>query len=231
MQSRVSPPWYLPCIAVVWLGTLSASQSHWAQASPATRAAVARTHPAERQTASRGASGDLYFDPAASQNRQRAPSAAGQIYKATIVPHWFAENTCFWYRNDLPEGKREYILVDALKGTRRPAFDHQRLAQSLQQNGLPDCRADRLLIDWMQFNRAGTQCVLRIRGRNYRCNLTDYAIQTKDVAISGDDQGCKPLTPENVPRMSQRTGLETTVTFVNRTDGELQLMWLDTGGQ
>src|SRR5690349_1344308 len=32
------------------------------------------------------------------------------MYKAQITPHWFANNTRFWYRNDLGGGSKEFIL-------------------------------------------------------------------------------------------------------------------------
>jgi dipeptidyl aminopeptidase/acylaminoacyl peptidase len=40
------------------------------------------------------------------------------VYKLRVVPRWDADGNRFWYRNDLPGGKAEYVLVDALKGTR-----------------------------------------------------------------------------------------------------------------
>src|SRR5262249_13121624 len=39
--------------------------------------------------------------------RQRVP-----VYKSRIAPHWFDDNTRFWYRNDLPGGCRDFVLVD-----------------------------------------------------------------------------------------------------------------------
>ena len=35
------------------------------------------------------------------QDRMRGPRRVEGYYKGRITPHWFAENTCFWYRNDL----------------------------------------------------------------------------------------------------------------------------------
>lgn len=31
----------------------------------------------------------------------RRGTTANEVFKDRIVPHWFAENACFWYRNDL----------------------------------------------------------------------------------------------------------------------------------
>ena len=58
---------------------------------------------------------------------QRSRRVEG-YYKGQITPHWFAENKCFWYRNDLSGGAREFIVVNAEQGTRQPAFDHAELA-------------------------------------------------------------------------------------------------------
>src|SRR6185436_14257478 len=55
------------------------------------------------------------------------------IYKSSVTPHWFHENTCFWYRNNLKGGTKEFIFVNAELGTRQPAFDHAKLAASLSK--------------------------------------------------------------------------------------------------
>src|SRR5262245_40656292 len=44
--------------------------------------------------------------------RQRQQGQSGQVYKASVTPHWFANNTRFWYRNDLRGGGKEFILVE-----------------------------------------------------------------------------------------------------------------------
>jgi len=43
---------------------------------------------------------------------------SGKVFKARVDPHWFDNGDKFWYRNDLPGGKKEFVLVDAVKGTR-----------------------------------------------------------------------------------------------------------------
>ena len=56
-------------------------------------------------------------------------STSPMIFKASVRPEW-AETHRFWYKNSLPEGT-EYIMVDALKKVRQPAFDHEKLANAL----------------------------------------------------------------------------------------------------
>ena len=64
-----------------------------------------------------------------------APRAGGLVFKTRITPHWFHQDNRFWYRNDLPGGAGEFIVVDAEHGSRQPAFDHQKLAAGLIEGG------------------------------------------------------------------------------------------------
>ncbi len=35
-----------------------------------------------------------------------------KVYKTKAEPHWFSNNFHFWYRNDLPGGSREFVVID-----------------------------------------------------------------------------------------------------------------------
>src|SRR5947209_8294006 len=70
---------------------------------------------------------------AVDQRRGRFGGPERGVYKAQISAHWFQNNTRFWYRNDLRDGAKEFVVVDAEKGIRRPAFDHQKLAAALSK--------------------------------------------------------------------------------------------------
>src|SRR5689334_16912949 len=71
--------------------------------------------------------GDPWYSPPPQQLSRRPTEGDRLVFKMRITPHWFDGNHRFWYRNDLPGGAKEFILVDAAGGTRRPAFDHARL--------------------------------------------------------------------------------------------------------
>src|ERR1039458_4297982 len=62
---------------------------------------------------------------------------AGLMFRDRVEPHWLADATGetngFWYRVNLPENRREFILVNALAGRREPAFDQARVAKALSQ--------------------------------------------------------------------------------------------------
>jgi dipeptidyl aminopeptidase/acylaminoacyl peptidase len=70
-----------------------------------------------------------------------------KVFKARVEPHWFDGNNRFWYRNDLAGGLHEFVLVDAVRGTREPAFDHARLAAALAKATAREVAADRLPFD------------------------------------------------------------------------------------
>jgi dipeptidyl aminopeptidase/acylaminoacyl peptidase len=55
------------------------------------------------------------------------------VFRSRVVPHWLSGGERFWYRNQLPHGESEFILVDATGGTRRPAFDSARVADLLSK--------------------------------------------------------------------------------------------------
>ncbi len=48
----------------------------------------------------------------------KGKGGGSQVYKMSIAPQWFDNNTKFWYRNDLKAGTKEFVLVDLEKGTR-----------------------------------------------------------------------------------------------------------------
>ncbi|QEH36339.1 Prolyl tripeptidyl peptidase precursor [Aquisphaera giovannonii] len=67
---------------------------------------------------------------------------AGKVFKARVQAHWFSDGHRFWYRNDLADGAREFVLVDAEKAERKPLFDHAKLAEALQKaSGKPQDKA------------------------------------------------------------------------------------------
>src|SRR5437016_859056 len=63
------------------------------------------------------------------QATPRRDEGSRRVFKDRIKPHWI--NTRFWYRNDLRGGAKEVILVDAERGTRGRAVDHETVAKQI----------------------------------------------------------------------------------------------------
>ncbi len=104
-------------------------------------------------------------------------NAAGpKIYRDKVAPHWFAGNNKFWYRVELPGDAREFILVDAAQGTRRPAFDHERVARALGEKTGQPVTADHLPIEALHFSDEGGSVVLTGKDAAWRCDLSTYQL-------------------------------------------------------
>ncbi len=154
-------------------------------------------------------------------------TTANKVYKDRIRVHWFQDNTRFWYRNDLADGKREFILVDAEAGRRRDAFDGQQLATALAEASGKDVDAEKLDIDRLVFDPNGTSVTFSFEGQWWECDLGSYKIE----ATTAEDVPSSSLRPFRFPRPSRQTGEETAITFINRTDKAIDVYWIQSGGQ
>lgn len=93
-----------------------------------------------------------------------------KVFRSTVRPHWLPGGTSFWYRVETGPKKKEYVFVDAVKGTRKPDFP---------------APPEKLL----------------------------------------------PPQDPDVSRRSQGKGDESSLVFVNRTAGTVELFWLDFHGK
>jgi dipeptidyl aminopeptidase/acylaminoacyl peptidase len=122
------------------------------------------------------------------------------VYKDRIVPHWFGGDSKFWYRNDLKGGTREFVLVDAEKGTRGPAFDHAKLAAGLSQAAAHNYRADKLPFDSITFTEDGKAVQFDVAGKTWVCDLNTYHCadskqKEKEPAVEKSSESLEPLAP------------------------------------
>ncbi len=150
---------------------------------------------------------------------------AEKVFRQHVTAHWLAGNTRFWYRNDLAGGAREFIMVDAEQGKREPAFDHVRLAGALTTAAGEQIKADRLEIDKLEFTES--ELSFTGYGKRWKCDTSNYEVQ----AVTGQERQTTSLTATAEPRRSSRTGEETYITFINRTEGIIEVFWIDTEGQ
>ena len=163
---------------------------------------------------------------------ERAPNlrkvTENKVYRDRIQPNWLPGGTQFWYQVKTGADAHEFVFVDADKGTREPAFDHTRLAESLTKAGVKGARVEKLPIEKLELKPSENALSFRAGGKSWRCDSKTYELReeppTKDEPLSG-------LPAEDAPRASTRTGSETSLTFINRTDGEVELFWLTAEGE
>jgi dipeptidyl aminopeptidase/acylaminoacyl peptidase len=154
-------------------------------------------------------------------------TTANKVFKDRVTAHWLKDNKRFWYRNDLPEGKREFIFVDTDKGIRQPAFDHERLAGSLSKAANQRIEAEKLDIDRLMFDETVSSLTFSYNSKWWKCDLRSYEIE----ATSRDERATPSLEPLRRWRSSRRTGKETSITFINRTDKDIDIYWIDSERQ
>jgi len=112
-----------------------------------------------------------------------AAQSQGKVFKATLTPHWFGNNTRFWYRNDLRGGAKEFVLVDAEKGTRLLAFDHPKLAAALSKAAGKEYSATRLPFDRIEFTDDVKAVRFRVAGTTWQCDLASYECTRSDKEV------------------------------------------------
>lgn len=91
----------------------------------------------------------------------------------------------FWYRNDLREGAKEFIVVDAERGTREPAFDHQKLAVALSKAAGQDYKAEHLPFSEIEFIEEGKVLRIEAADKAWRCDLSSYECTEAGHAVPG----------------------------------------------
>jgi len=94
-------------------------------------------------------------------------STRDTVFRASVRPEWSGDGRRLWYRNDLADGVKEYILVDVTKGERKPAFDHARLAEALAKAAGKPVDATKLALDRLAFAEDGAT-TFAFEGKSYR---------------------------------------------------------------
>ena len=118
------------------------------------------------------------------QTTPRRDEGPRRVFKGRIAPHWFHENTRFWYRNDLRGGAKEFVLVDAERGTRATAFDHESLAVNLSKAAGAECKADWLPFDDIEFTDDSKAVRFNVGDAAWKCELNSYECSRTDAKAS-----------------------------------------------
>ena len=111
-----------------------------------------------------------------------------KVIKSEIEPHWFVDNRWFWYRNDLAEGRREFLTVNARNGKKRAAFNHARLAQKLHDAMDKDFDPERLPFRSVHFENGRGIVRFIVDDKNWSWNR-----KTRELRQTSD----RPPIPES----------------------------------
>ena len=145
----------------------------------------------------------------------------GRLYRDKVTPHWNGRGTQFWYRNDLPQDAREFILVDAENGSRQPLFDHGKLAAAFTGLLKRPVTAKNLPVAEVDFPAEGsTSWILKGPAGEFKWNAAENTLMLVQAAAAA---GLQLFLP---PRPSGTSAEDTQIIFTNRWTQPVTLVWI-----
>ena len=96
------------------------------------------------------------------------------VDRGNVFPNWLPGDK-FWYRVLTPAGS-EFILVDATKGTRAVAFDHEKLAASLSSATSKKYTGSMLPFQVINYSADGKSITFRSDGKQWKYDLQNSSL-------------------------------------------------------
>ena len=117
-------------------------------------------------------------------NYQRADSLPqrfnSSVFNATLTANWYSNGEKFFYLSEV-RGVRKFISVEAKTGTKSPAFDHKKLAESLSKSLGRQFSADSLPFRTFRFESDEKEISFQANGKAFRCKLNTYQLEESDA--------------------------------------------------
>jgi dipeptidyl aminopeptidase/acylaminoacyl peptidase len=139
-----------------------------------------------------------------------------------VSPHWLSGGDAFWYRRESSPKKTEFYFVDAAKGERRLAFDHERLAQALERQTGAKVNPGALPFSWIDLAPDGSWVRFRAGSKSWQFER-DGKLQPFAGSLNEEK-----LSPMRMELPSIPGGESTSITFINRGKTALSVFWIDT---
>lgn len=115
-----------------------------------------------------------------------------------FYPNWMKGDR-FWYRILTSKGS-EFIVVNPAKGTRLPAFDHQKLAAAVNETTGIKTEASKLPFLTFSFAEDGKSISFFAAGKNWTCDLQTYQCKPDEVmAVPASKGGQRFQRPMEAP--------------------------------
>lgn len=160
----------------------------------------------------------------------------GKVFRTRVEANWLAGTKCFWYRNELGQGRKDFVFVDAAIGKRKAAFDHERLAKDLAKVTGKAFEAHKLPFDAIKYKKADGDekgfleeaVYFQAVGKSWKINLKDHSL-TEDTPRKGRKvsalrgiPGPRHEASKLVFSQSPESGVEATLPHEKSANPELQ---------
>lgn len=150
-----------------------------------------------------------------------------KVFRSKVNPHWSNDGESFWYRIKTGPMQFEFIFVEPDKGIRQPAFDHQHLAEALSKASKEDKSPYQLPFNWITLGKDGNVVRFQAFDKNWI-----YDNQSGQLRESKEDlEPANRLPARAEPYPSRQTGEQTSIQFINKTDGTVNIFWIDSSGE
>ena len=113
--------------------------------------------------------------------------ASNKVFHNDIKPVWIGSRY-FLYENNTPEGLK-YVIVDAVKGTRIPAFNQERFAAELGSAAGVKIDPGKLPISNITFSDRLRSFAFVYQDYNWICNLKDYTLVRRERILTRENTG------------------------------------------
>ncbi|MGA3189476.1 MAG: DPP IV N-terminal domain-containing protein [Bryobacteraceae bacterium] len=116
------------------------------------------------------------------------------VSQNAVRPDWLPHDL-FWYRNTLPDGASEFVLVDPARGTRLPAFDHVKLAAALSKAAAATYTAHQLPFQEIEFSGDGQSVLFSAASKKWKCDVAGAACVSEGAASAVRGRGGRGGAP------------------------------------
>ncbi|MEM8900355.1 MAG: DPP IV N-terminal domain-containing protein, partial [Bacteroidota bacterium] len=145
-----------------------------------------------------------------------------KVYLNDIQVHWQEDNIHFWYRKDLKENEREFVLVNAQTGEKKAAFDHDKLAQLLGTN------PQQLPFDELKFtDNSSIIHFYTYDGKGWAYDLVKNEIQALEIG----SKRIGSIPPDSIISSTYYGTGSTSITFRNELDRAISVYWVTGNGE
>lgn len=159
---------------------------------------------------------------------ERSAGLAEKIRKAytktKVDPQWVGKESCFWYLREVDDLKHSFIYVDPAQGIRRPAFDHELLAEKLRSSAGIEAEADALPFKSIDLDIEKEAVTFRADGRKWQSESTGSITEYEEEVSTGRLQ---PMYAETVSSGSHQASA---IRFRNEKQVPISIYWIDGTG-
>ncbi len=149
------------------------------------------------------------------------------VLRDEIRTWWSPGDAALVYRVDSGPDSTAFIRVDPETGAKSPAFDANALANSLAKAaGRNDLNPDKLPLEQVEIAADAGSVRFRAFGKSWRFEVAGGGVVADDLP----PKVAELMSPEAASRGTRNNGDPTELTIENATTGELEMFWVEGGG-